>query len=234
MTRRLFALIALLAAWQPGLLSAQMSESQIISQDQAARYGLTRPWFTQVEMDSGRSRLQNLVLRDGILYAQTDSSTVHAIDAETGATLWAKQIGLASRPSMPLGVGPKLLALVNGTRLYVVNRFDGKILLDTELRGPASAGPAVSGERIYVPLANGLLVSYRIVELADSLKKLDSKDAQLLSDDSSATKPDARQDIHLSREALKPAFYQSKGVTLVQPLLGLPLANVATTTIKRV
>ena len=142
MARRLFCLIVVLAAWQPCVTWAQMAESGIVHQGLAAGHGLPRAWFTQVEMDPGRSRLKHLVLYDGILYAQTDRAMVHATDAETGATLWAKQIGRPEYPSMTPGVGRSLLAIVNGSRLYVGDRLNGNMLLETDIDGAPGAGPA--------------------------------------------------------------------------------------------
>ena len=197
---------------------AQSAGSEIIPQGLAAGHGLTRAWFTQVEMDPGRSRLKHLVLYDGILYAQTDKAMVHAIDAETGATLWAKQIGRADHPSMTPGVGRKLLAIVNGSRLYVANRFNGKILLETDIDGAPGAGPAVSDQRVYVPTVKGLLLSYRAEPLADPSKKTD-KEAPLSAETSTTVKTEDNQIIHLSQKTVKPISCQSKGQTLVQPLV---------------
>ncbi len=219
MIRRLLSLIALLAAWQPCVTWAQLSESGIIPQGLAARHGLTRAWFTQVEMDAGRSRLKHLVLYDGILYAQTDRAIVHAIDAETGATLWVKQIGRPEHPSMTPGVGRSLLAIINGSRLYVANRFNGKILLETDIDGAPGAGPAVSDERVFVPTVKGLLLCYRVEQLADPLKKGNDKEALLLSDGTSAPKAEDGRDIRLSQRSTKPISCQSKGKALVQPLV---------------
>ena len=197
---------------------AQLAASEIIPQGLAARHGLTRAWFTQVEMDPGRSRLKHLVLYDGILYAQTDKAMVHAIDAETGATLWVKQIGRPDHPSMTPGVGRSLLAIVNGSRLYVANRFNGKILLETDIDGAPGAGPAVSDQRVYVPTVKGLLLSYRVEQLADPLKKTD-KEAPLSTETSTTVKTADNQIIHLSQQTVKPISCQSKGQTLVQPLV---------------
>ncbi len=219
--RRLLTLFAVLAAWQPCLLWAQLSENELIHQGLAARHGLTRAWFTQVAMDAGRSRLKHLVLYNGILYAQTDRAIVHAIDAETGATLWIKQIGLPEHPSMIPGVGRNLLAVVNGSRLYVADRFNGKILLETDIDGAPGAGPAVSDQRVYVPMVKGMILSYRAEQLADPLKKRDEKEASLLADESSAPKPEDRGEIRLSQQYIKPLSCQSKGKTLVQPLVTL-------------
>jgi outer membrane protein assembly factor BamB len=218
MIRRSLYLIAFLAAWQPCVLWAQSAANEIIPQDLAARHGLTRAWFTQVEMDPGRSRLKHLVLYDGILYAQTDRAMVHAIDAETGATLWAKQIGRPEHPSMTPGIGRSVLAIVNGSRLYVVNRLNGNILLETDIDGAPGAGPAVSNQRVYVPTVKGLLLAYRIEQLAEALKKPD-KDASIPSGESTKEKTEDHRDIHLAQKKVKPISCQSKGQTLVQPLV---------------
>jgi hypothetical protein len=218
MIRRLFSLIAVLAAWQPCVLLAQSAQSQIITEGVAARHGLTRSWMTQVEMDPGGSRLKHLVLYDGILFAQTDRAMVHAIDAETGATLWAKQIGWPEHPSMTPGVGHTLLAIVNGSRLYVANRLNGKILLETDIDGAPGAGPAVSDQRVYVPLVKGLLLAYRIELKSDPLNELD-KDTPLSTEESANKKSEDSQNIRLSQESFKPITCQAKGRTLVQPLV---------------
>ncbi len=218
MIRRLFCLIAVLAAWQPCVTWAQSAGSEIIPQGLAAGHGLTRAWFTQVEMDPGRSRLKHLVLYDGILYAQTDKAMVHAIDAETGATLWAKQIGRPEHPSMTPGVGRKLLAIVNGSRLYVANRLNGKILLETDIDGAPGAGPAVSDQRVYVPMVKGLLLSYRVEAIADPLKKT-GKETPQSPETSTIVKTEDNQIVHLSQKTVKTISCQSKGQTLVQPLI---------------
>jgi hypothetical protein len=218
MIRRLFCLIAVLAAWQPCVTWAQSTGSELVPQVLAAGHGLTRTWFTQVEMDPGRSRLKHLVLYDGILYAQTDKAVVHAIDAETGATLWVKQIGRAEHPSMTPGIGRSLLAIVNGSRLYVANRFNGKILMEKNINGAPGAGPAVSDQRVYVPTVKGLLLSYRVEQVADQLDKND-KVALPSTEASTTSKTEDKQNIRLSQQTTKPISCQSKGQTLVQPLV---------------
>ena len=52
---------------------------------------------------------------------------IHAIDAETGKTLWSKQIGMPKHPNMPPDAKGDLLATINGSRLYIVNRFTGEL-----------------------------------------------------------------------------------------------------------
>jgi PQQ-like domain len=218
MIRRLFCLVVVLAAWQSCAIWSQGATGEIVPQGLAGAHGLTRAWFTQVEMDPGRSRLKHLVLYNGILYAQTDKAMVHAIDAETGATLWVKQIGRPEHPSMTPGVGHDYLAIVNGSRLYVANRLNGKILLETDIDGAPGAGPAVSDQRVYVPTVKGLLLSYRVKQLDDPLKKT-AKEANPSPETTTTSKTEDNKNLRLSQQTIKPLSCQSKGQTLVQPLV---------------
>ncbi len=223
MLQRLFSVIAFLAAWYPCVWWTQARGSEIIAESDAARHGLTRPWWTQVEMDSGHSRLKHLLLYEGILYAQTDRAMVHALDAETGATLWAKQIGRPEHPSMTPGLGRNLLAIVNGSRLYVANRLTGEMLFETDIDGAPGAGPAVGNARIYVPTLTGMLLGYKMEQLGSLQKKSDKKD--LLAEESAAEKSAAekssakQQQVRVNQKKPPPLSCQSKGMALVQPLI---------------
>ncbi len=210
--------MAVLAAWYPCVLSAQPVGSEIIPEGLAARHGMTRAWMTQVEMDPARSRLKDLVLSGGILYAQTDRAMVQAIDAETGATLWAKQIGRPEHPSMTPGVGHDLLAIINGSRLYVANRLNGKILLEKDIEGAPGAGPAVSDQRVYVPTISGQLLSYRIEQLSDSSKEKEKENSPF-AEEPTAKETGNRPELHLSQQTNTPLIYQAKGRALTQPLV---------------
>ena len=97
---------------------------------------------------------------------QTDAAMVQAIDAETGNTLWTKRLGQADHPSMTPDAKGNLLAVVNGSHLYVVNRLTGELLSEKDIQGCPSAGPAVSGKRIYVPTATGMVLTYAVESLS--------------------------------------------------------------------
>src|SRR4030042_241900 len=115
-----FAAALMTALYPVGRLSAAV-RSEIIPETDARRHGLTRPWFTQIQLDRGRTRLANMLLHEGVLYVQTSQAVIHALDAETGATLWAGQIGRPERPMMQLAANQDHLAGVNASRLYVWN-----------------------------------------------------------------------------------------------------------------
>ena len=211
MLQRIFFLFAWIAAtFSCSPLFAERSE--LISETTAARHGLTRPWFAQVELDQGRGRVTDVILRDGVLYAQTDSAMVHAIDAETGKTLWSQRIGRPKHPSMTPDARGGLLAVVNGSRLYLVDRFNGKLLHEIAIKDAPGAGPALSSKRVYVPMVSGMVAAYPLSMIDESKRESakQEKDAEA----EEKTGPE------LDRKASEPPmFCRSYGRVLVQPLV---------------
>ena len=69
---------------------------------------------------------------------------VQAIDAETGKTLWVRQIGRREYPSLTPAANHNFLVVVNGSRMYVVNRQNGNLLAERVLDGAPSVAVAVS------------------------------------------------------------------------------------------
>jgi len=144
-----------------GSLQAE-ARGEIVPQTVARRHGMTRPWFAQIRVDRSRGRLTHMMLHEDTLYLQTNRATVTALDAETGETLWSKQVGHANYPSFAPGASRDLLAIINGSSLYVCNRYNGSLLYETQVRGVPGAGAAVSESWAYVPTINGTIVAYRL------------------------------------------------------------------------
>jgi hypothetical protein len=210
---------ALLAAWYPWGRLAVAGRNELIPQTTAARHGLKRPWFTQIQMDRSRARVSHVVLHEGTLYVQTDRAMIHAIDAETGATLWAKQVGRPDHPSVTPAAGRDLLAVVNGSRLYVCNRYNGDLLYEIQLDGVPGAGPCISRLRAYVPMIGGMLVAYRLEALTDPLKELGKVNENPTAEEIAAEEEDRRENLRLRQEFIRPLLCQSVGRALVQPLV---------------
>jgi len=145
-----------------GELQAQAIRGPIISQGTALRYGLEREWFTQVELDRSRSRVQHIFQSRDTLFVQTDRGVIHALDAETGRTEWRRGVGNPDYPSLGSAANDKVLAVVNGSTLYVIDRNSGRQLWDRSLGTVPGAGPAVTAERVFVPMVNGRIESYEI------------------------------------------------------------------------
>lgn len=213
-----FMLLAML------ILSAVVSnlpaaDQPLISDTTANRHGLQRAWFVQADIDRGRSRLQDMKLYDGTLYMISDSAMVEAVDAETGAKIWSKRIGSPDHPCMPLGVGGDLLAVVNGSRLYVANRYNGTIIYEHMVDGAPGGGPGVNSRRVYVPTTTGMIMAYSIDLLLDMSKDLQEKKDQMKPDELKDFEKVRQQKIHANLTPAHPLFFRSKGRTLVQPLM---------------
>jgi outer membrane protein assembly factor BamB len=217
MARRYFLVAALLAAWC-ACSPLWAARSDLIPESTAAQHGLVRPWFAQVEFDQGRGNISGVLLYEGVLYVQTNSATLHAIDAETGKTLWSKQIGQPKYPSMPPDAKGDLLATINGSRLYILNRFSGDLLCDKEIKDAPGGGPALSSKRVYVPIVTGMIAAYRI-ESDDKATDASGKTKNAVAAaNHSQTEAAPSQKVHISRK-VAPVYCQSFGRALVQPLV---------------
>ncbi len=223
MKRRFLLLaVAMLATWATNAFNQVDAARQysLISQPTAARHGLVRPWYTQVQLDRNRARVESVVLHGGILYVQTDRAIVHAIDAEDGRTLWSRRIGRPDHPSLTPGVGKDLLAMLNGSRLYICNRYNGDLLYEVQVDGAPGAGPALSEKRVYVPMVSGLIMAYRVEPLTDPLKELGHSTQKKLSpEEIEQEEADRRENLRLDQQYAAPLVCQSLGKALVQPLV---------------
>ena len=218
MFRRLILAVAVFAAWCPcSPLWAQ--HGGLLTEPEAARHGLVRPWITQMGFDSARGRLCDLILYEGTLYAQTDRATIHAIDAETGKMLWSKQVGRPNHPSLTPSASHDFLAVVNGSRLYVVNRLNGDLLYEREVEGAPGAGAALSAKRAYVPMVDGMVVAYRLEPEVNAKVESAKAKEEVATDEAPQSEADRRQETRLRQEATPPLFCRSYGRALVQPLV---------------
>ncbi len=195
------------------------ARGEIIPQTVAQRHGLSRPWFAQIRLDRSRGRLTDMVLYEDILYLQTNRATVTALDAETGETLWAKHVGQPNHPSLTPGVSRDLLAIINGSRLYVCNRYNGSLLYETEVRGVPGAGAAVSESWAYVPMIDGMVVAYRLEPITDPMQELGKIKEDPTQDEIATAEEDRREDLRLRQQYVPPLFCQSFGRVAVQPVV---------------
>ena len=219
---RSFLIALTLAAALPagGRLWAASADA-IIPIPTAEQHGMARPWYTQVQLNYGRGRVRDLVLHEGVLYVQTDRATITALDAETGHQLWSKMIGRPEHPSMTPNVSSNLLATVNGSRLFVCNRYTGEVLFETQVDGSPGAGPGLSEKFAYVPMVGGMIAAYRLEPLTDPIKELGKVKKDMTPEEKAADKANRRENLRLRQEYIPPVFCQSAGRALVQPLVTL-------------
>jgi len=210
--------VGLIAANLAGQQVSAATRSTIIAETTAALHGLTRPWFTQVQLDRSRARIDSIVLQDGTLFVQTNQAILQAIDAETGQTLWVSEVGRRGHPSMRPAVNGQMVAVVNGSYLYIVNRFNGKLLWKRQVDGAPGAGAALSDIRAYVPMTNGMVLAYRLEPVTNPAEELGLEGP---AGSETAQQADKRrhEEFQLHQEYIPPLSCQSYGRTLIQPLV---------------
>ena len=194
--------------------------SKVISETMARRHGLVRAWHTQVQLDLGRARLKHVVLDRGTLFVQTDRAMLQAIDAETGQTLWAVQVGRRNHPSLTPSANEKVVAIVNGSTLYIVDRFTGELLWKTVVDGSPGAGAELSDWRAYVIMTDGQMLAYRLEKIRH-LSGDQELDPEETPDQEEEEKEEtiSEEAYRLKQEGAPPLSCQSWGRGLVQPLV---------------
>ena len=100
---------------------------QLISQTSAARVGLKRAWFTQVDLDPSQHRIANWLLHDNLLFAVTTAGTIHALEITTGKTVWSAQVGQPEYPTLGPVANRLSVAVINGTKLMLLDRANGRL-----------------------------------------------------------------------------------------------------------
>ncbi len=137
------------------LAQQAFSANQLVTFEQASKNGLQRAWFAQVRVDPARNLVAYWTLSNNELFALTTSSTVHAMNAETGKTLWIAQIGNSKYPSDGPVTNSNRVALLNGTTLYLLDRGDGHVLWTREVGDAVVAAPVLSDTFAYVAQTSG-------------------------------------------------------------------------------
>jgi hypothetical protein len=159
---RLTLVLALLFA--AGDVFAQVAPSRLIDQTAAARHGLRRQWFGHVPVGGGRSPIVEVKFDASVLFVQTAMGTVHAINGDTGHTIWSADVGSPRHPSMPLGLSESRVAVLNGTTLYVLSRSTGQLEFSKSMRGVPTAGAALTEEAVFVANTGGQIETYSLVD----------------------------------------------------------------------
>lgn len=193
------------------LPSSSVSADDVIPQGVVGAHGLVRMWSMQMEIDRSRSRVRGVVLDGGAMIVQTDAAVVQAFDAETGRPLWnaARVVGDPRRPTLSPAVNKRFVAVVNGTRLFVYNRYNGDLLWQTDIDGVPNCAPALVENRVLVPTISGLILAYRLKPVEKTEPK-GKKAAQVVE-----MSPDA---LRLVQERSTPLACQSSGAVAAAPV----------------
>jgi outer membrane protein assembly factor BamB len=122
--------------------------------------GLERAWFTQISLDRARNRVERAILANDRLDVLTSASVLQELNALTGETLWIAPVGNPNYPSLGPSANAELVALINGTTLFVLDRVDGRPVKVRRVSGAPGAAPALAPEKVFVPLLSGRIEGY--------------------------------------------------------------------------
>ena len=93
-------------------------------------------------------------------YATSERGLLHAIDGETGRTLWTTNVGNPRFPMTAAGANDKFVGVCNGSTLYVMLASDGSLVWTRPAISSPGAGPALSTDLIFVPMVTGQIESF--------------------------------------------------------------------------
>lgn len=163
--------------------NAQDALGSLVPAHVAERHGLRRAWVAQAEVDRGADQLSYISLWPGVpakngerghdmLLLQTAKGAVHALDAETGETLWVERVGKSTLVTTAAAANDWCVVVCNGPKMYVLNRTNGALMWDrTLIGGFPSAGTSISEVHAYVPMFNGSVVSYVLKAMQRKISK---------------------------------------------------------------
>ena len=125
----------------------------------AERAGLEQEWLLQLPFEASTSRLERIDIGDGLLVAQTGDGNVHAVQTRAGGAgdplpgtlLWTRPLAGPPGPWLAAAIGTDLVVVARGDHLHSLDRATGQSRRDEYVHHMPSAGPAVSGDWIYLP-----------------------------------------------------------------------------------
>lgn len=115
-----------------------------------------------LEADGLKGRLVTHRVPKITIYAQTSSGILHVIDGETGEMLMTFSNGDPTLTSLAPAANDRYAAVINGSKLYVLDLEEKKAAFERRLSGAPGAGPAMSKDSVYIPLVGGIVESYRL------------------------------------------------------------------------
>jgi outer membrane protein assembly factor BamB len=144
----------------------EAKETLLLSQQTLEPYGLTRAWFNQIEIDSNRHKVLYAVVEGETMFLISDDAKLHVINAETGQSLWMRTLGNREMIFQEPAVNSRMVAVVNGLELFIFDRRNGKLLLQTPLPGASSAAPEMSENYVYIPMMGSRIIVFPLEDVS--------------------------------------------------------------------
>ena len=114
-------------------------------------------------------------------------------------------------PALPVAVGEDLVAAVNGSQLFILNRYNGEMLSQIKIGGSPNAGPALSDKAAYVPIDTGAVLAYPLELLGDPAGESAASAKDMSAEQQTAAEAARRDNLRLNQESKRPGVCMSNG-----------------------
>ena len=151
--------------------------------------GLTREWILQLPYVASGYSLDQVVVGDGLVVAQTSDGTVHAVQAapwgegspaagapRPGSLLWSQRVGTGGGPITRAGIGPDLVVVPHDRIITGLERSTGHLRWEEPFGQIVSGGATVIGNWAYVPSAPGTVNRFAVNPLRHSAETTTADD----------------------------------------------------------
>lgn len=99
------------------------------------------------------------------LLSTASDGAVELMDAESGKSLWATQVGQIGQPTFPATINDKFVVVTNGSTIYLLETATGKSFASFRSEdAPGEAAFEMNG-RVYLVAITGRVLSYAIEDL---------------------------------------------------------------------
>ena len=219
-----FLFLAVLTA---GLLGASAVSAQgvwkghIIPQDVANSRGLERQWIAHTEFNPYNNvaeKVSGMVFDRDAVFTVTEQGTVQAFEAETGKTKWVTCTKTKGKIVQGLAVSRFYLAFTAGSTLYVLNRENGRILLDADVPAIPTNDLALGEFRAYVPAINGLIYIFNLQPMEDPFQEFGVSDSMMSEKERQERKAEFINSLRLVKSLKEPMSIRSIGDLKVTPV----------------
>lgn len=170
-TRTALLFLAAISAEMPVLAQTALNGGPLPTEPALNRQGLTRRWWAQTTINSRRDKVLYLTVDENTLFVQTSAGVISAFDSETGKHLWSRSVGKPDRAVFRATLNDDLLFVVNGLKLYAVQKATGGILWEITLPGQPSSSPAADSQRVYIGFLDGSLYAFDLTTIRELYSK---------------------------------------------------------------
>ena len=217
----LFAALLLCGMFAAFPISAQgIWRGSIIPQDYANSKGLHRQWIAHAEFNPYSSiaeKVCRLTFDRDSVFIITDQGTIQAFEAETGKTKWVTYTKTKGKVIQGLAASKYYVAFTAGSTLFVLNRKNGKILLDDDIPAIPTNELTLGENCAYVPAINGLIYIFNLQPMEDPMAELGISTSMLSEKERKARKEEFIDSLRLVKSESEPMSIRSIGDLKVTP-----------------